>query len=83
MGVLFVHWAQSPGEDYTMAGWAPPATLLDHNTLWRALQWKDTKAQLLGVIFIEEQQLKSGVVSQPLDSKQHTSPNTGYWIHKT
>ena len=21
MGVLFVHWAQSPGEDYTVAGW--------------------------------------------------------------
>ena len=36
----------SPGEDYTVAGWAPPTTL------WigipsGALQWKDTKAQLL------------------------------------
>ena len=75
MGVLFVHWAQVLVRiTLWLAGGAPPTTL-DRNTLWSA-PVERYKGTAFGVIFIEEQRL-SGVVSQPLDRKQHISPDTG------
>ena len=46
MGVLFVHWAQVLVRITLWAGWAPP-TMLWIRIPSGALQWKDTKAQLL------------------------------------
>ena len=76
MGVLFVHWAQVLVRITLWAGWAPPTTLWIRIPSWSA-PVERYKGTAFGVIFIEEQRLMSGVVSQPLDRKQHMSPNTG------